>query len=425
MKENLLSKWQVRFFTIWTGQALSLVSSELVQFALVWWLIETTESATVLSVATMIALLPRAILSPFAGALVDRWNRRVVMIVADSVIALSLVWLVFCFSTDKVQIWHIYVIILVRAIGGAFHMPAMLASTSLMMPKKYLSRVAGMNQMMHGIVMVVVPPLGALLLGIMSFRDIIALDIAGAMLAIVPLFFIHIPQPQRDTAFPSTKSVWGDVRQGLHYIQNWRGAVGMLTISTLINFIMRPAFQLIAILVVSQFGGEEIEFGWMAAALGAGFVAGGLVLSVWGGFRRQMQTSLIGIVGAGLAILIVGLAPQTAFLMALGAIFMAGFMMPMCMGPIQALVQSTVDPSMQGRIFTIMSSASTLISPLSLGIAGPLFDVQGPQVWYTWGGIAAVLIGLTGLSTPTILNLGAPQPVERDISRKKIPEVSL
>jgi DHA3 family macrolide efflux protein-like MFS transporter len=424
MKENLLSKWQVRFFTIWTGQTLSLVSSELVQFALVWWLIETTESATVLSVATMIALLPRAILSPFAGALVDRWNRRVVMIVADSVIALSLVWLVFCFST-KVQIWHIYVIILVRAIGGVFHMPAMLASTSLMMPKKYLSRVAGMNQMMHGIVMVVVPPLGALLLGIMSFRDIIALDIVGAMLAIAPLFFIHIPQPQRDTAFPGAKLVWGDVCQGLHYIQNWRGAVGMLTISTLINFIMHPAFQLIAILVVSQFGGEEIEFGWMAAALGAGFVAGGLVLSVWGGFRRQMQTSLMGIVGAGLAILIVGLAPQTAFLMALGAIFMAGFMMPMCMGPIQALVQSTVDPSMQGRIFTIMSSASTLISPLSLGIAGPLFDVLGPQAWYAWGGIAAVLIGLIGLSTPTILNLGAPQPVERDISRKKIPEGSL
>ncbi len=413
MKENLLSRWQVRFFTVWTGQALSLVSSELVQFALVWWLIETTESATVLSVATMIALLPRAIMSPFAGALVDRWNRRVVMIVADSVIALSLGWLVFCFATDQVQVWHIYVVILLRAIGGAFHMPAMLASTSLMMPKKHLSRIAGMNQMMHGIVMVVVPPLGALLLGVLSFGAIIALDIAGAMLAIIPLILISIPQPECDTAFPSTESVWGDVCQGLQYIQNWRGAVGMLTISTLINFIMRPAFQLIAVLVVSQFGGAEIEFGWMAAALGAGFVAGGLALSVWGGFRRKMLTSLMGIVGAGLAILVVGLAPQTAFTLALGAIFMAGFMMPMCMGPIQALVQSAVDPSMQGRIFTIMSSASTLISPLSLVIAGPLFDALGPQVWYMWGGIAAVLIGLAGLGTSTILNLGAPQVVER------------
>jgi DHA3 family macrolide efflux protein-like MFS transporter len=360
----------------------------------------------------MIALLPRAIVSPFAGALVDRWNRRVVMIVADSIVALSLIWLVFCFSTDAVKIWHIYTIMLVRAIGGAFHMPAMLASTSLMVPKTYLSRVAGINQMLQGVVMVVVPPLGALLLGIISIRNIIALDIAGAMLAIAPLFFIPIPQPQHDTAISGTKSVWSDVRQGLHYIQNWRGAVGMLSISTLVNFIMRPAFQLMAILVVSQFGGEEVEFGWMAAALGAGFMAGGMALSIWGGFRRQMQTSSMGIVGAGLAILIVGLAPQTAFVLALGAIFVAGFMMPMCMGPIQALVQSTVDPSMQGRVFTIMSSASTLISPLSLGIAGLLFDTLGPQVWYTWGGIAVVLIGFTGLATPTILNLGVPHPID-------------
>lgn len=425
MNEKSLSKWQIRFFIIWTGQALSLVSSELVQFALIWWLIRTTESATALSVAMMIALLPRAILSPFMGALVDRWNRRVVMIVSDSVIALGLIWLVFCFSTDKVQIWHIHIIILLRAIGGSFHMPAMLASTSLMMPKRYLPRVAGMNQMMSGIVMVVVPPLGAVLINAISFRDIIALDIAGAMLAIVPLLFVHIPQPQPVTTCPGTKSIWNDVCEGLRYIQNWPGAVGMLTISTLINFIVRPAFQLLAVLVIIRFGGEEIEFGWMAATLGAGFMVGGLVLSVWGGFRRQMQTSLMGIIGAGLAILIVGLAQQTAFLLALGAIFMAGFMMPMCMGPIQALVQSTVDPSMQGRVFTIMSSASTLISPLSLGIAGPLFDKLGPQVWYTWGGIAAVLIGLTGLFSPTILNLGAPQHVERDISKKKILEISL
>jgi len=404
---------------------LSLVSSELVQFALIWWLIETTGSATVLSIAMMIALLPRAILSPFTGALVDRWNRRVVMIVADSIIALGLVWLVFCFSTDKVQVWHIYVIILVRAIGGAFHMPAMLASTSLMMPKKYLSHVAGMNQMMNGVVMVIVPPLGALLFGFMSVSNIIALDIAGAMLAVVPLFFIAIPQPQCDTSFPGTKSVWEDVWDGLHYIMNWRGAVGMLTISTLINFIMRPAFQLIAILVVSQFGGEEIEFGWMAAALGAGFVAGGLVLSIWGGFRRQMQTSLMGVVGAGLAILVVGLAPETAFFLGLGAIFMAGFMMPLCMGPIQALIQSTVDPSKQGRIFAIMSSASTLISPLSLGIAGPVFDTLGPQIWYKWGGIVAVLIGLIGFTKPTILNLGKPKRLEPDIRGIKTSAASL
>ena len=421
MKETLSPHWRCRFFSIWIGQTLSLISSELVQFALVWWLIETTGSAIVLSVATMIALLPKALLSPFAGALVDRWNRRLVLIISDSAIALALVWLYYCFVAGQIQTWQVYVVILVRAIGGIFHMPAMLASTSQLVPKKFLPRIAGLNQMMQGIVMVVVPPLGALLLGLMAFRYIVALDIAGAFLAVAPLLFISIPLPKDESALPTTKSVWRDVHQGLRYIGNWHGAVGMLTISTLINFIMRPSFQLMAILVLGWFGGTEIEFGWMAAALGAGFMAGGLVLSIWGGFRRHMQTSAMGIVGAGLAILTVGLVPQTAFFLALGAIFAAGFMMPLCSGPIQALVQSSVPPNMQGRVFAIMSSASTLISPLSVGIAGPFFDAFGPQVWYTWGGITAVVIGLIGLATPAIVNLGAPQSDGTELRGKESP----
>jgi DHA3 family macrolide efflux protein-like MFS transporter len=117
----------------------------------------------------------------------------------------------------------------------------------------------------------------------------------------------------------------------------------------------------------------------------------------------------MGIVGAGLAILVVGLSPQAAFSLGAGGIFLAGFMMPLCMGPIQALVQSTVDPSMQGRVFTIMNSASTLISPISLGIAGPIFDSLGPLIWYQWGGVLAVVIGLVGFASPVILNLGTPE----------------
>ena len=409
MTKEQSPKWQFRFLTIWTGQSISLISSELVQFALVWWLIDNTKSATALSIATMLAILPQAIIGPLSGALVDRWNRRKVMIFADTGIALALVWLSYNFASGRIQVWHIYVVILLRAIGNAFHMPAMLSSTSLMVPQKHLSRFAGMNQMMNGIVMVAVPPLGAILFSILSISQIVAFDIAGALLAVLPLLFIPIPQPEVNTYSVSTKSVWQDMAQGFQYIKHWRGAIGMLGISTMINFIMRPSFQLIAVLVVSHFGGDETAFGWMAAAMGAGFVAGGLVLSIWGGFQRKMQTSLMGIVGAGLAILVVGLSPQAAFSLGAGGIFLAGFMMPLCMGPIQALVQSTVDPSMQGRVFTIMNSASTLISPISLGIAGPIFDSLGPLIWYQWGGVLAVVIGLVGFASPVILNLGTPE----------------
>ena len=139
-----------------------------------------------------------------------------------------------------------------------------------------------------------------------------------------------------------------------------------------------------------------------------GFI-GGMVLSFWGGFSRKMKTSLTAIIGAGLALFVVSLAPPNAFILGLGAIFTAGFMIPFCIGPIEALIQSSVDPSMQGRIFSIMKSASTLISPLSLVIAGVIFDSLGSQIWYRWGGILAVIIGIIGFTQLKILNFGEPK----------------
>ena len=138
--------WAARFFTIWSGQALSLFGSALVQFALIWWLTQKSGSATVLAVATLVGMLPQIVVGPFAGALVDRWNRRVIMIVADGTIAAFSLLLAYLFATGTVQIWHIYAIMAVRALGGAFHFPAMAASTPLMVPKEHLTRINGLNQ---------------------------------------------------------------------------------------------------------------------------------------------------------------------------------------------------------------------------------------------------------------------------------------
>jgi len=183
--------WAVPFFTIWTGQALSLVGSQAGVFALVWWLTQRTGSGTVLATSTMVAMLPGVLLGPFIGALVDRWNRRWIMIVADSVIALFSAWLAILFWADALQIWHVYVIGFVRALGGTFHHPAMQASTSLMVPDEQLARVAGMNQTLYGVMTIVTPPLGAFLMSILPLHWIMAIDVITAAFAIAPLFFVH------------------------------------------------------------------------------------------------------------------------------------------------------------------------------------------------------------------------------------------
>jgi len=155
--------WKPAFFTIWGGQALSILGSQLVQFALIWYLTILTGSATALATAALVGMLPNIILGPFIGALVDRWNRRRVMLASDSLVALATVALAILFALDLVQVWHIYVVMFIRALAGTFHSNAMSASTTLMVPVEHLTRVQGLNQLLNGGLNVAAAPLGALL----------------------------------------------------------------------------------------------------------------------------------------------------------------------------------------------------------------------------------------------------------------------
>jgi DHA3 family macrolide efflux protein-like MFS transporter len=399
------AKWQVPFFTIWTGQAVSLLGSQLVQFALVWWLTQTTGSATVLAIATMMAVLPQVFLSPIAGALIDRWNRRLVMMIADGVIALALVVLAVLYALDAVQVWHIYLLMLIRAAGGAFHWPAMQASTTLMVPQKHLSRIAGLNQALWGVANIASPPLGALLLSILPMQGILAIDVGTAALAIVPLLFVTIPQPERKEMPEAKPSVLADMREGLRFVWGWPGMMMVVAIATLINLLLNPAFSLLPILVTDHFGGGALELAWLDSAWGIGVVLGGLTLSVWGGFRRRIVTGMLSVALMGIGTTVIGLTPATAFMVAVGAMFFDGFMNPIANGSLMATLQAIVPPQMQGRVFTLVASGAAAMSPLGLAIAGPVADALGVQIWFLIGGIATVIMGAGSFFVPTIMRI--------------------
>ncbi|MBN2007249.1 MAG: MFS transporter [Anaerolineae bacterium] len=400
--------WPGPFFALWGSQALAMLTSEVLQFALIWWLTAAFNSATVVGIATMIALLPRALLGTLMGALVDRWSRQAVLLAGHGVIILSLLCLGYLFRVDGPPLAALYLIILARALGKSFQMPAMLASTALMAPKKHLSHIAGLNQMLQGIVLVASPALGAALVHSLRLPVIVAIDIAGALQAVAVLLFVALPNPPCAIPTSGWPSLWKEVRAGVRYVRDWPGAPTMLGISTAINFLFTPTFMLTSILVIRRFGGAEREFGIIGAAIGIGMIGGGMIMGVWGGFRRPMQTSLVGILGMASAILVAGLAPASAFWLAVGSMAVGGSMMPICMAPIQALVQKNVTPAMQGRVLSLFDSLSTAIAPLSVAIAGALFDSLGPQVWYVGAGLLAWLIGVKGFATPHVVNLGAP-----------------
>jgi MFS transporter, DHA3 family, macrolide efflux protein len=405
---SLRKSWIAPFFAVWTGQAFSLLGSQLVQFALIWWLTKTTGSATVLATASLVGLLPQVLLSPVAGAMVDRWSRRAIMMLSDGIVALATLALAGLFLSGRVEIWHVYLAMLVRAMAGSFHWPAMQASTSLMVPKENLARVQGVNQILMGGMNIASAPLGALLLELLPIHGVLAIDVGTALLAILPLVFIPVPQPvvHREVGQASTRtSVWGDLKAGLLYVKGWPGLVMILVMATIINLVLNPGFALLPLLVTDHFRGEALQLAWMQSAWGLGVMGGGLLLSVWGGFRRRILTSLVGLLLIGSGSLVVGVSPSSGFLLALAAMFLMGVGNPITNGPLMAVVQACVAPEMQGRVFTLIISTATAMTPLGLLIAGPLADLYGVQMWFIIGGMVTALMGAAGYFIPAIVNI--------------------
>lgn len=406
-------KWQTPFFTIWGGQAFSLLGSQLVSFALIWHLTITTGSATVLATASLVGMLPQVVLGPIVGTLVDRWNRRIVMIVADTIIALATVGLAILFALDIVEIWQIYTLMFIRSLAGGFHFPAMGASTSLMVPKENLIRMQGVNQMLNGGLNIISAPLGAIMLELLPMQGILAIDVITAIAAIAPLFFIDVPQPERiqngDVGKIGQPSVWQDFKAGFRYVWTWPGLMIIGAMAVVINFLLTPAFSLLPLLVKDYFGGSAMQLGWVNAAVGIGVILGGLTLSAWGGFKRQISTSLVGLTGMGIGTLLMSQAPPSTLLLVISAAFIVGFMQPITDGPILAIMQTVVDPDMQGRVLTLLSSVAGAMAPIGLLIAGPLSDHVGIQTWFLLGGLICVLMGVAGFFIPALMNIETDQ----------------
>jgi DHA3 family macrolide efflux protein-like MFS transporter len=405
----ILENWAPKFFTIWTGQAFSLIGSALVQFALVWWMTKTSGSATVLATATLMALLPQILLGPFVGTLVDRWNRRLIMILADSAIAAATGVLILLFAAGIVQVWHVYLILLIRSLGGAFHGPAMTASTSLMVPKQHLARLAGLNQTLQGILSIFAPPLGALLIGLLPMQGVLAIDISTAVLAVIPLLFLSIPYPPRQMAqangTANKTSYWHDLREGFTYVVRWPGLLGLLLLAMMVNFLLIPSSSLAPLVITKVFGKGVTELGWMETLFGVGVIVGGLVLSAWGGFKRRIITSLLGIIGIGAGVILMGIAPVNLFYLVLVANFIIGMTQVFANGPLMAIFQSAIEPDMQGRVFSLISAGATAMMPLSLLVAGPISDWLGVRIWYLFGGGLCILVTMVAFSFPAIMNI--------------------
>ena len=403
--------WAGGFFTIWTGQTLSSLGTQVAQFALVWWLTEKTGSATILATSVLVAYLPEVFLAPIIGALNDRWNRRIVMIVSDTLVAAAMAGLAGLFWMDIIEIWHIYAVNFLASIGRAFQGLAMITSTPLMVPEKHLARIQGTNQTLHGALSMGGPPLGALALAVFEMHLILAIDVLTAMLAIGPLIFIMIPQPKKVEEKQSQGvGIWADMLGGFRYLWRWPGLRNLIFIAAELNIFGNTKMTISPLLITDHFDGGATELGWFNSAWGMGIVLGGLLVGTWGGFRRRIMTTIFGWIVYGIGTILVGIAPHTRLALAITGIALSGVGSSLINAPLRAILQANVDPHLQGRVFGALHSSVQSTTMLGLIVVGPVTDVFGPQPWFLAAGVLTLFFGISARMIPSVVRIEDKEP---------------
>ena len=417
------------FIIVWFGQIVSVLASTMSQFGLTLWMYEQTRSATAMGLMQVFFVTPFLLISPFAGVMVDRYNRKIMMMVSDltAVVATSGVFLLIL--TGRLQFWHLYVAAALNGIGNSFQWPAYSAAISTMIPKQHLVRVNGMMSLIEAGPGVVAPLLAGALLPVIGLKGILEIDVATFFLAIGTLAFVHIPRPQvTEEGKRSQGNFFKEAVYGFKYIFARPSLLGLQLIFFFGNLFTGIAFAVIPPMILAKTNQNSLIFGTVQTAGAIGVVLGGLIMSAWGGFKRRVHGVLLGwtycgIVGTAILGLNYGL-PLWITGMVLG-----GLSMPLINSSNQAIWQSKVAPDLQGRVFSARRLIAWFANPISPIIGGTLADfVLEPAMrsasplsaMFGWlvgtgpgagmgllqiiCGIAMAIVGLSGYFIPKIRN---------------------
>ncbi len=371
MTAKTVTKGLKSFLIIWVGQSISLVGSGLTGFALGVWVFQRTGSVTQFALISLFTTLPGIVFSPMAGALVDRWDRRMAMILSDSGAGLCTLTIALLIFSRQIQIWHIYLVMAISSTFSAFRWPAYTAATTLLLPQEQFGRGGGMLQLTEAIAQIGAPVIAGALVGVIQIYGVILIDFTSFLIALVTLFVVRFPRPAATAEGKAGQgSLLREAGYGWTYIRARPGLFGLLLFFATTNFATGIVQVLFTPLVLS-FSTPDV-LGRILSIGGLGFLIGSLAMSAWGGPRPRIY----GILGLSLlqafVLLAAGLPPSPVVLTV--AVFFFFFSIPIVNGCSQAIWQSKTAPDVQGRVFAVRRMIAWSTLPLAYLIAGPLAD---------------------------------------------------
>jgi MFS family permease len=385
------------FSVVWFGQLVSVLGSGMTQFALTIWAWQATGQATVLALVVFFGFFPRIVMTPLAGALVDRWNRKLAMMLSDLAAGLATIAIFVLLQTGHLEIWHLYAAAAFSGVFGSFQVPAYSASITLMVPKEQYTRADAMLGLVESASSVFAPIAAGALLAFTGIGTILMIDIATFVFAVGALLFVRVPQPARVAAEePAQRTLWADMMLGFRYIFSHQSLRGVLMLLLVVNVTSSVWFALLSPMVLARSGANELALGSVLMSLGIGGVVGGVVVGIWGGPKtRRMRWILLAVFASSLAGNILVGVGRGIFFWAAGA-FLAEAIMPIGLGANQAIWQTKTPAHLQGRIFSARIVVTQLAATLAMIVGGVLADRVFEPFMAGSGTVARVLQTLIG-----------------------------
>lgn len=405
-------KWFKTYIYIWIGQFVSLLTSSAVNFAVIIYLSLHYKSAEVLAFAGIAGLLPQAIIGPFAGVYIDRWDRKKVMIYADTFIALCTFLMSFAFVEGEANLIFVYALLVCRSLGQAFHTPAMQAIAPLIVPEDKLLKVSGINQMLQSVSMIAGPAVGTLAITFLPISKVLYLDVIGACLAIVSLLFVTIPKLTKQSEDNDISTVLTDFKLGFAEIQKNKGLYMLFVYAMLTTFFVMPVAIMYPLLTIGHFAGGKWEMSVIEVVWGAGMLVGGGILSAWQGSISKVILVNAMHIFLGLTFVFSGWISGDLFWVFVAITTLGGIGMSFFNASFMTIIQEEVKPEFLGRVFSMYFSFAIIPSVIGLLLTGWIADEIGVVNAFIISGLAMCMVGFLSFLTPAVMNLGKSRSPE-------------
>jgi predicted MFS family arabinose efflux permease len=376
------------FVVVWLGQIISVLASSMTGFGLSLWMYRQTESATAMGLMQVAYITPFLLLSPIAGVMVDRYNRKLMMMVSDLTAVVGTTFILVMYATGHLQFWHLYISAVLNGLGNTFQWPAYSAAISTMVPKEQYGRANGLMSLVEAGPGILAPLLAGMVLAIPNVNGLVwimAIDVVTFFIAIGALLIVHVPQPEKtEEGQKESGNIWQEALYGFKYIFQRPSLLGLQIIFFFGNLFAGIQLTVFTPMILARTAQNSLIFGSVQTAGAVGGVVGGIIMSAWGGFKKRVHGVLAGHILIGLSGMLLGIA--TGLPLWIPAIILVNLLVPWINSSNQAIWQSKVAPDVQGRVFSARRLIAWFAQPLTPIIGGMLADfVMEPAMRTTTG----------------------------------------